>query len=389
MSTCNVIVYGGPLIPARGAWLGLKCLPDDMEEQRRDRCRFVFICDALAFPLVVGVFGDGITHDVLSAVRSAQWPTMIACTCYGAMYLFTFLAFALCATGKWQRQERFLLYVTCFLVGAVQPFILSMTDPVSCREVWARRCVAHIIFAASQFIVFQQVSIGVLALPFIGHIFYAARCLLVATASSQANGLYLAMQHFFVQVYAIVAIVAGSAWLLHIIFIKPHHGRRTQFAHLGVDFGSSVFGLQRWRDLESPWDEDITDVESDYTNSSSSTPREEHHARSSLPSRQSAKEALIALYVLSRSAWGPDGQALPLSVHKRMAECLGRHHLEKCWRERRQRMETFGHEEWSALLDAIFEGDGNQSERESLHSYCSSVGSLTAIWHNLFSWFSK
>eukprot|EP00928_Gymnodinium_smaydae_P021189 TRINITY_DN18246_c1_g1_i5.p1 TRINITY_DN18246_c1_g1~~TRINITY_DN18246_c1_g1_i5.p1 ORF type:complete len:264 (-),score=13.79 TRINITY_DN18246_c1_g1_i5:219-1010(-) len=111
-----------------------------------------------------------------------------------------------------------------------------------------------------------------------------------------------------------------------------------------------------------------------------------------LPTRGAAKEALLALYVLSRSAWGPDGRSLPLHLYTGVAECLGRQHFERHWREERDRMReltrTLYHAEFEALLAAIERGgDEARDEVASTKSYASSVGSLTRIWKHLFRWF--
>eukprot|EP00928_Gymnodinium_smaydae_P098418 TRINITY_DN9143_c0_g1_i4.p1 TRINITY_DN9143_c0_g1~~TRINITY_DN9143_c0_g1_i4.p1 ORF type:complete len:216 (-),score=17.38 TRINITY_DN9143_c0_g1_i4:257-904(-) len=111
-------------------------------------------------------------------------------------------------------------------------------------------------------------------------------------------------------------------------------------------------------------------------------------------SRRRAKEALLALLVLSRSGWGPDGRSLPLHLYAGVADCLGRRHSQQQWQDEearmRELMKTLDHDEMVALLDAIARGeDGDvQDETMSAGSYASSQGSLTRLWKGLFRWFS-
>eukprot|EP00928_Gymnodinium_smaydae_P098420 TRINITY_DN9143_c0_g2_i1.p1 TRINITY_DN9143_c0_g2~~TRINITY_DN9143_c0_g2_i1.p1 ORF type:complete len:216 (-),score=21.48 TRINITY_DN9143_c0_g2_i1:297-944(-) len=110
-------------------------------------------------------------------------------------------------------------------------------------------------------------------------------------------------------------------------------------------------------------------------------------------SRRRAKEALLALLVLSRSGWGPDGRSLPLHLYAGVAECLGRQHHQRQWLDEEERMRelmrTLGHDEMAALLNAIARGDDGdvQDETMSGSSYASSQGSLTRLWKGLFRWF--
>eukprot|EP00928_Gymnodinium_smaydae_P098415 TRINITY_DN9143_c0_g1_i1.p1 TRINITY_DN9143_c0_g1~~TRINITY_DN9143_c0_g1_i1.p1 ORF type:complete len:217 (-),score=21.26 TRINITY_DN9143_c0_g1_i1:257-907(-) len=164
----------------------------------------------------------------------------------------------------------------------------------------------------------------------------------------------------------------------------------SQRAHAGVD---TLAALRVVLELDDSNDTDDVDIELPSWSSEASA--------SSMgvddpfvASRRRAKEALLALLVLSRSAWGPDGRSLPLHLYAGVADCLGRRHSQQQWQDEearmRELMKTLDHDEMVALLDAIARGeDGDvQDETMSAGSYASSQGSLTRLWKGLFRWFS-
>eukprot|EP00928_Gymnodinium_smaydae_P021934 TRINITY_DN18597_c0_g1_i3.p1 TRINITY_DN18597_c0_g1~~TRINITY_DN18597_c0_g1_i3.p1 ORF type:complete len:252 (+),score=19.75 TRINITY_DN18597_c0_g1_i3:96-758(+) len=174
-----------------------------------------------------------------------------------------------------------------------------------------------------------------------------------------------------------VVEIQGSTPVPALVGLQHEHDSTTDFASVGA-------ASRAW-ETNDHLNVELHSLQSDSSASSLES------VDSFLPSRRRAKEALRALFKLSRSARGADGQVIPLHLYSRVAECLGRRHYERYWREERDRMReltrTLYPVQMEALLQAIERRDEAQDEATSVCSYASSLGSLTRRWKLLLRWF--
>eukprot|EP00928_Gymnodinium_smaydae_P021187 TRINITY_DN18246_c1_g1_i3.p1 TRINITY_DN18246_c1_g1~~TRINITY_DN18246_c1_g1_i3.p1 ORF type:complete len:433 (-),score=21.42 TRINITY_DN18246_c1_g1_i3:219-1517(-) len=421
----NLVAYGGPLIPAGDAWLGLKPFSPEREERRRDVARKVVIGCA---PLPASI---ACIETVSFCGYIMEWSSLESCVPVVARaivclaHVVVISAWVAIIWSSQQRNKRFILYVIFWIWNGLLPILLVCVDIAPSSPVVTRRVLAGLCTTVGQLLCFGQLSLGLTCMPLLGHSLYAISCFWPRETSrhpddedqsgeeneNEQNGLMVAVLCIVLLVLCVccLKLLTGcgqrtlSLWRASLRWpISLRGADKVIPAEVQRDLpDATVVGLQGETNLaphfavvlvahtaEANGDTD-SDLHSLTSDSSASSMDSDDIP---LPRRRAAKEALLALYVLSRSAWGPDGRSLPLHLYTGVAECLGRQHFERHWREERDRMReltrTLYHAEFEALLAAIERGgDEARDEVASTKSYASSVGSLTRIWKHLFRWF--
>eukprot|EP00928_Gymnodinium_smaydae_P089018 TRINITY_DN7302_c0_g1_i3.p1 TRINITY_DN7302_c0_g1~~TRINITY_DN7302_c0_g1_i3.p1 ORF type:complete len:427 (+),score=32.95 TRINITY_DN7302_c0_g1_i3:40-1320(+) len=418
------VVSGGPWIVRDGRWLGLGPLVAEQEERRWVHAKKFHLFCLPVFP-AYAIHSKFLVDEFLTTGDDQEWCVASLFIATNVFLILSCLSNALGWIQTDMRKERHWTYAFIFLTYGVLPTLTSVRDAIS-FEVCKRRVMFTLIALLSQLITCHQISLGVASLPFLGHAICAYRWYSAQKSGGPSHDVDARLDFFLgtaLPYAVIVAIVLfcvekiRRTWCLrHGVPVKPTRQRDGLAANvLGlVPAHDSDAWSVHFEDNSSTSSQDAhvepdIDTQSQYTTPSSTISSFDLDPPRTFPTRQQAKQALLALYVLSRSAWGPCGsEQLPLTIYKRVAVCLGRHHYEYYWRRELEvaaaprRAETMYHEELAALLDAIFAENPNDAQAlldaifaenandaQSVSSYCSSVGSVTQIWKNLLRWFRK
>eukprot|EP00928_Gymnodinium_smaydae_P093800 TRINITY_DN7810_c0_g1_i1.p1 TRINITY_DN7810_c0_g1~~TRINITY_DN7810_c0_g1_i1.p1 ORF type:complete len:422 (+),score=52.68 TRINITY_DN7810_c0_g1_i1:111-1376(+) len=413
----NVVVRGGPCLPSVGGWLGLKRFSAEREERHRKMRRKIAIVLVPAFTYAT----VSIAKRLFTADASVEcWQLFAALALMWIENATLMVTCVACAMSLLRHYERLAWYVCIAISMGAVPIVMNAVDAAPSPAVAGRRGLQFFVNLCLQLLLFKQVSSGILILPLPGDLLYAIRCLQSYEGAPALDGhssVQNGVDEFSCFVIITVSVSCFLVFITHCLWtsplaaccrsLLPFHildgidclGIRSSSTNANV---AAEVGFQRdrvgdndfadGRSVPNEGANTDVDIENQSISSGSSASSMES-GDSFLPSRQSAKEALLALYVLSRSSWGPNGQALPLPLYTHVAECLGRRHYERFWEQEVEamRVRTRSHEELKALVEAMTcEGampDEDSDMSVSERSYVSSVGSLTGRWEKLMRWF--
>eukprot|EP00928_Gymnodinium_smaydae_P010001 TRINITY_DN13754_c0_g2_i1.p1 TRINITY_DN13754_c0_g2~~TRINITY_DN13754_c0_g2_i1.p1 ORF type:complete len:393 (-),score=22.81 TRINITY_DN13754_c0_g2_i1:197-1375(-) len=369
-----VFVCGGPLIPRRGAWLGLKPFPADHEHNREEFARKAFLAQApvagvFVYIHMVSRLANDSNSNSLEGVE--RWLFLMGNV---SMSLTEIAAFVLILMISLRLipADRDALYIIYFLLFGLYQVLEALVLPPNSSSKITRMILLFPCVMALQVVMFEKkISLGLTGLPLFGQSLYAIRCWWRQADLLQWNDSFQGQE---IVLMVLVFVLSSILWLVS----------------RGVSLGRAGLGLPIGQHYNLPGPTIIGPDAQASADSNSFVQSEGQGA--TLPTRRDAKEALLALYVLSRSAWGPNGQSLPPHLYTRVAYCLGRQHYTRFWREELSRMKEmrtpWSHGRLEALVEALRRGEAPNDGLSEV-SCASSAGSLTRMWNKLHRMFSS